>query len=110
MRITINNSKIIVDGTPPSDNVHNDFRICSLANEYIWNAAENNIEVQPNGAIIANQRITKGGELFLNYGNCYNWTQYFVSVLVPNFNTCLSQAADYLHIPQADIQSDHSTH
>jgi hypothetical protein len=43
-------------------------------NEYIWDASKNNVKGLHNGLIVAQVNIQANSELFLDYGEDYDWT------------------------------------
>ena len=106
MSFRFGKTTVCIDGTPPTHPPFTDFTICSLANEYIWDHSFTNAAVQSDGRIRAIQTIPKGHEIFIEYGNEYNWNCYFIAALIPNFCVQLQRAAVYLHATAAQHSID----
>ena len=98
MSFTVNRKIVIVDGAPPTVLDKHDFRITSLANDYIWDSEKNNIIALNDGRLQAIKTIPQDSELFLDYGPDYNWNLYIINVLIPNFCYQLQLAIMYLKV------------
>ena len=85
MTFIVNYKNVIVDGAPPTVLSKNDFRITSLANEYIWDSSKNNIIALNDGRLQAVKTIPQDSELFLACGPDYNWNLYIINVINSEF-------------------------
>lgn len=97
MQLTVEGKSYSIDGHP---NNINEYSRYGLINEFIWDSSMNNVVVDKVGKLTMTKDIKKDSELFLHYGDDYDWSDYIITTLIPNLIDSLHKATDILHAHQ----------